>query len=67
MLVSTSFTWDGFRGRRRRRTEIAGALAVAETMIFVSNNQVCPLTTLAEDLGARRGSVTDILLPNWLS
>jgi len=36
-------------------------------MIYATNNQVCPLTPLAEELGARRGSVTDIFLPNWLS
>lgn len=61
------FAWDGFRGRRRRRTGIAGAVAVAETLIYVSNNRVCPLTTLAGHLGARRGFVADTFLPNWLS
>jgi hypothetical protein len=28
---------------------------------------VCPLTPLAEELGASSGSVTDIYLPDWLS
>ena len=35
--------------------------------IYGSNNQVCPLTPLAEELGAASGSITDIYLPGWLS
>lgn len=33
----------------------------------MSNNQVCPLSPLAEELGAESGSVTDIFLPDWIS
>ncbi len=61
------FTWDGIRGRPRRRTAIAAVIALAEAAVYGSNNQVCPLTPLAEDLGAASGSVTDIYLPGWLS
>jgi hypothetical protein len=61
------FTWDGIRRRPRRRTALAGVGALAEAAVFVSNNQVCPLTPLAEELGATSGSVTDIYLPGWLS
>jgi hypothetical protein len=61
------FTWDGLLGRTRRRTAIAALVAVSETLVYVSNNQVCPLAPLAEDLGARRGSVADILLPESFS
>jgi hypothetical protein len=57
--------WDGLRGRPRRRTAIAGGLVVMETAVYASNNQVCPLTPLAEELGAARGSVVDIFLPAW--
>jgi len=57
--------WDGLRGRARRRTAIAGAMVIAEAAVYVSNNQVCPLTPLAEQLGAARGSVVDIFLPSW--
>ena len=32
-------------------------------MLYVSNNQVCPLTPLAEEFGAERGSVVDMFLP----
>jgi hypothetical protein len=57
--------WDGMRGRPGRRTAIAGGLVLAESALFVSNNQVCPLTPLAQELGAERGSVVDIFLPDW--
>ena len=57
--------WDGMLGRPRRRTAMAGFVVVAETAIYVSNNQVCPLTPLAEQLGAQRGSVVDMFLPDW--
>ena len=59
--------WDGARGRPRRRTAVATGIALTESAVFASNNQVCPLSPLAEDLGAASGSVTDIYLPGWLS
>jgi hypothetical protein len=61
------FTWDGIRGRSTRRTATAAAIALAETAVFVTNNQVCPLTPLVEELGAESGSVTDIFLPDPIS
>lgn len=57
--------WDGVRGRPKRRTAFAGSIVAGETLAFVSNNQVCPLTPLAEELGAGSGSVVDIFLPDW--
>jgi hypothetical protein len=59
--------WDGVQQRPRRRTVMAGAIVIAESAIYASNNQVCPLTPLAEQLGAARGSVADIFLPGWAS
>ena len=59
--------WDGLRGRGGRQTVVAAAVTVIETTVFVSNNMVCPLTPLAESLGAGNGSVTDLYLPGWLS
>jgi hypothetical protein len=61
------FAWDGIRGRPGRRSAIAAAIAVAESAVYASNNQVCPLTPLVEELGAESGTVTDIFLPDWLS
>jgi len=55
--------WDGLRGRPRRRTAVAGIVVLAESVLYVSNNQVCPLTPLAEEFGAERGSVVDLYLP----
>ncbi len=61
------FTLDGLRGRATRRTALAATVALAESAVFASNNQVCPLTPLVEELGADSGTVTDIFLPDWLS
>lgn len=61
------FTWDGLRGRTGRGSALAAAVALAETAVYLSNNQVCPLTPLAEELGAESGAVTDIFLPDRLS
>ncbi len=57
--------WDGLHGRPGRRTAAALAVVLAESATYVSNNQVCPLTPLAEEMGAERGSVVDIFLPAW--
>jgi hypothetical protein len=59
--------WDGLRQQPGRGTLVAGGVVMGESAIYVSNNQVCPLTPLAEQLGAQRGSVTDIFLPDWFS
>jgi len=61
------FTWDAIRGRDGHRSLVAAGIAIAETVIYGSNNQVCPLTPLAEELGAESGTVTDIYLPRALS
>lgn len=59
--------WDGLLQSPRQRTVVAGGLVLVESAIYASNNQVCPLTPLAEQLGAHRGSVADIFLPDWFS
>jgi len=61
------FVWDGLRGQPRRRTAVALGIALGETAVYVSNNQVCPLTPLAEQFGAESGSVVDIYLPSALA
>jgi len=45
------------------RTVVAGGVVLAESAIFVSNNQVCPLTPLAEQVGAKSGSVATSSCP----
>ena len=59
--------WDGLRQRPGTRTLVAGGVVLAESAIYASNNQVCPLTPLAEQFGARSGSVADLFLPDWFS
>jgi hypothetical protein len=61
------FAWDGVKRQPARRTALAAVIALSESAVYISNNQVCPLTPLAEELGAASGSVTDIFLPDWLS
>lgn len=55
--------WDGLRGTPTRRTALAGGVVLAESAAYLSNNQVCPLTPLAQEFGADRGSVVDLFLP----
>jgi len=61
------FVWDGLRGKPTRRTATALGIALAESAVYVSNNQVCPFTPLAEELGAEDGAVADLFLPDWVS
>lgn len=56
--------FDGLRGRPSRRTSAALAVTLTEVGVFAANGFVCPLTPLAERYGARRGSVSDIFLPD---
>jgi hypothetical protein len=58
--------YAGFARRSDRRAGIAGVVA-AESLIFAGNGFRCPLTQVAERLGAERGSVTDIYLPRWFA
>jgi hypothetical protein len=39
----------------------------AESLIFVANGFRCPLTEVAERVGAEQGSVADIYLPRWFA
>ena len=59
--------YKGVRGESARRAAAAFAIATGEVLIYAGNGFRCPLTGLAEELGAERGSVTDIFLPKWLA
>jgi hypothetical protein len=54
----------GLLGRRDRSVAVAAAVVSAEAVVFIANRGVCPLTPYAESLGAERGSVSDIYLPD---
>jgi hypothetical protein len=57
----------GFAKRTDRRAAVAAAVVGGETLIFAANGFRCPLTDVAESLGAEDGSVTDIFLPRWFA
>lgn len=52
-------------GRATAWTWWAVGLVAAESVVLAAFRWTCPLTVLAERLGAERGSVTDIFLPKW--
>jgi hypothetical protein len=55
--------YAGLANRTDRRAAIAAAVIAAESLVFAANGFRCPLTNVAESLGAESGSVTDIYLP----
>jgi hypothetical protein len=59
--------YAGFARRSDRSAGVAAAVVAGESLIFAGNGFRCPLTKVAERLGAERGSVTDIYLPRWLA
>jgi len=59
--------YTGLRKQTDGKTAAVAAVIGAECAIYAGNGFRCPLTGIAEDLGAERGSVTDIFLPNWLA
>ena len=70
LVELTSILWlvvSGAIGRRDRTVGVAAGLVAAEAAVFVLNDHICPLTPLAERLGARSGSVSDIFLPDAMA
>src|ERR1700730_8692459 len=59
--------YAGLARRTDRRAAIAGAVVAGESLVFAANGFRCPLTDVAESLGAEHGSVTDIYLPPWFA
>lgn len=59
--------YSGFRRKSDRRAAIAAAVVGGESLVFAANGFHCPLTKVAESLGAERGGVTDIFLPRWFA
>jgi hypothetical protein len=59
--------YKAVRGESDRKAAAAAVLVGGECAIYAGNGFRCPLTGLAEDLGAESGSVTDIFLPDWLA
>ncbi len=59
--------YTGFKGQSDRRTAIAAGVVAAEAVVFAGNGFRCPLTDVADHLGAEHASVTDLYLPRWLA
>jgi len=57
----------GVTQRSDRSVAVAGAVVLGESVVYLVNGARCPLSGLAESLGAESGSVTDIYLPSWLA
>ncbi|MGO9781127.1 MAG: hypothetical protein ACLPKE_25460 [Streptosporangiaceae bacterium] len=59
--------YAGAARRTGRGAALAGAVVAGESLTFAANGFRCPLTQLAEQVGAADGSVTDIWLPRWFA
>jgi deazaflavin-dependent oxidoreductase (nitroreductase family) len=57
----------GLVGKTDRMVAVSAVVVVAESSLFLANGARCPLSDMAESLGAEQGSVTDIFLPKWLA
>jgi hypothetical protein len=58
---------SGLLGRRDRTVTVAAAAVVTEVAVYLANDGVCPLTPMTQRLGAERGSVSDIFLPERIA
>jgi len=58
---------SGALGRITAWTWGAMAAIVVEGLVLAASGGRCPLTALAERLGAVDGSVSDIFLPKWIA
>ena len=59
--------YAGFARRSDRRAAVAAVVVGGESLVFAATGFRCPLTDVAESLGAESGSVTDIYLPRWFA
>jgi hypothetical protein len=59
--------YKAIRGESDRHAGMSAVLVGGECLVYAGNGFRCPLTGLAEDLGAEHGQVTDIFLPKWLA
>ena len=58
---------SGALNRITRWTWVAVVAVVAEGFVLAASRGKCPLTSVAERLGAVDGSVSDIFLPKWFA
>jgi hypothetical protein len=58
---------SGVSGNITPWTWVAVGLVLIESVVLMISGWTCPLTLLAEHLGAKHGSVVDIFLPKWFA
>jgi len=66
-LCTVYALYSGIADRITGWTWVAVVLLLVESVVLVASGWTCPLTILADRLGAMNGSVTDIFLPKWLA
>jgi hypothetical protein len=59
--------YSGVANKATKWSYIAIVLLIAEGIALILNDGRCPLATLAEQLGAESGTVSDIFLPAWFA
>lgn len=59
--------FSGISGHITAWTWLAVGLVLIESIVLMVSGWTCPLTLLAEHLGAERGSVADLFLPKWFA
>jgi hypothetical protein len=59
--------YAGLANRTDRRAAIAGAVVAGESVVFAASGFRCPLTDVAEALGAEHGLIAGIYLPAWFA
>lgn len=59
--------YSGVVGRITVATWIAVLFVACEGIVLIITRWKCPLTTLAERLGAPNGAVADLFLPQWFA
>jgi|KBSMisStandDraft_5_1062788.scaffolds.fasta_scaffold496840_2 hypothetical protein len=70
MILSTCVLYvliSGALGRITPWTWVSVAAVVVEGLILAMSGWKCPLTNIAERLGAADGRVADIFLPSWFA
>ena len=59
--------YSGIANRLNYWTAVASGLIAVEGIVLIFNGWRCPLTSWAERVGAKNGSVSNIFLPAWLA
>ena len=57
----------GITNRYTKKTSAAFVLIILEGVLLALNDWNCPLTTLAQHLGATQADVASLFLPRWLA